>query len=417
MQVIIVGGGIAGLSAALSLHQIGVDCRVYEAVTKLEPSGLGINLQPNAVRELTALGLGEKLARAGILTAELAFYNKHGQLIWTEPRGEAAGYHWPQISISRGRLQQILLEAVHERLGPQALATGHQLASLEQRHGQVIARFTDTAGQPADEARGDLLIGADGIHSAVRRHFYPGEAAVCDGYLHYRGIVEGDPYLTGRSMAVVGHRTHRAIIYPIAALPGGKVMINWLAYTKIPTGAPPLEAWDTVADEALAVDRYRGWNFPWLDVQDLIARTERVLQLPNVDRDPIPRWSFSRVTLIGDAAHPMQPVGAQAGSQAVVDGRVLAAALIASADPLEALVRYQDQRIAAMNDMIIRNRNLGLETVLQIAEERAPDGFAKITDVLSQDELENTALSFKKAAGFDLETVNSRRSYVELERL
>ena len=162
--------------------------------------------------------------------------------------------------------------------------------------------------------------------------------------------------------------------------------------------------------------RYRGWTYPWLDVQGLFARTERVLQLPNVDRDPIPRWSFSRVTLIGDAAHPMQPVGAQAGSQAVVDGRVLAAALMASADPVEALVRYQDQRIAAMNDMIIRNRNLGLETVLQMAEERAPNGFAKITDVLSQDELENTASSFKKAAGFDLETVNSRHSYVELER-
>src|SRR6478735_6259683 len=241
MRVIIVGGGIAGLSAALSLHQIGVDCRVYEAVATLEPVGHGINLQPNAVRELTALGLGEQLADVGILTAELAFYNRHGQLIWTEPRGKAAGYKWPQISISRGKLQEILLAAVHARLGRQAL-------------------------------------------------------------------------VTGRSMVVVGHRSHRAIIYPIAALPGGKVLINWLAYTKIPSGAPPLESWDTVADKTLAVERYQGWSYPWLDVQRLFARTERVLQLPNVDRDPIPRWSFARVTLIGDAAHPMQPVGAQAGS-------------------------------------------------------------------------------------------------------
>jgi 2-polyprenyl-6-methoxyphenol hydroxylase-like FAD-dependent oxidoreductase len=112
----------------------------------------------------------------------------------------------------------------------------------------------------------------------------------------------------------------------------------------------------------------------------------------------------------------MQPVGAQAGSQAIVDGCVLAASLLANADPAEALLRYQDQRIAAMNDMIIRNRNLGLETVLQIAEERAPDGFGHITEVLSQTELESTAASFKKAAGFDLETVNSRQSYVELQR-
>ena len=286
MRVIIVGGGIAGLSTALSLHQIGVDCRVYEAVAKLEPVGHGINLQPNAVRELTALGLGEQLADVGILTAELAFYNRHGQLIWTEPRGKAAGYKWPQISISRGKLQEILLAAVHARLGRQALVTGHQLVSLAQRGDKVLAHFNDPAGRPVGEAQGDLLIGADGIHSAVRRHFYPGEAAVFDGYLHYRGIVEGDSYLTGRSMVVVGHRSHRAIIYPIASLPGGKVLINWLAYTKIPSGAPPLEAWDTVADKTLAVERYQGWSYPWLDVQGLFARTERVLQLPNVDRDP-----------------------------------------------------------------------------------------------------------------------------------
>jgi 5-methylphenazine-1-carboxylate 1-monooxygenase len=414
MQVIIVGGGIAGLSAALSLHQIGIDCRIYESVARLDPLGLGINLQPNAVRELTALGLGEALARAGILTAELAFYNKHGQLIWSEPRGKAAGYRWPQISISRGKLHEVLLGAVSERLGSRALATGHHLVGLEQRGDKVVARFTDPGGRPVAEVEGDLLIGADGIHSAVRRHFYPGEAAVFDGYLHYRGVVEGEPYLTGRSMAVVGHRTQRAIVYPIAARPDAKVMINWLAYTKIPSGAPPLEAWDTAADKAHALDRFAGWSYPWLDVRDVIARTEHVLQLPNVDRDPIPRWSFSRITLIGDAAHPMQPVGAQAGSQAVVDGRVLAASLLQYADPVEALVRYQDQRIAAMNDMIIRNRNLGLEAVLQMAEERAPDGFARITDVLTPDELETTASSFKKAAGFDVETVNSRKSYVKI---
>jgi len=416
VHVVIIGGGISGLSLALSLHQAGISCRVYDAVPVLAPLGYGINLQPNAVRELTALGLGEALARAGILTAELAFYNKHGQLIWSEPRGRAAGYRWPQISISRGKLHEVLLAAIRERLGARALATGHHLTGLEQRGDNVVARFNDPAGQPAGEAEGDLLIGADGIHSAVRRHFYPGEAAVFDGYLHYRGIVTGEPYLTGRSMAVVGHRTHRAILYPIAALPDGKVMINWLAYTKIPDGSPPLEAWDTVADGRLAVERFQGWSFPWLDVQGLFAATQRVLQLPNVDRDPIPRWSFARVTLIGDAAHPMQPVGAQAGSQAVVDGRVLAACLLQCADPVEALVRYQDQRIAAMNDMVIRNRNLGLEAVLQMAEERAPNGFVKITDVLSEDELESTASSFKKAAGFDLETVNGRQSYVQLPR-
>jgi 2-polyprenyl-6-methoxyphenol hydroxylase-like FAD-dependent oxidoreductase len=416
MQVIIVGGGISGLAQALSLHQVGIPCRVYEAVPVLAPLGYGINLQPNAVRELFALGLGEKLADAGILTQELAFYNKHGQLIWTEPRGKRAGYRWPQISISRGKLHEILLAAIDERLGAGAVMTGHRLTSFEEHSGAVMAHFSDPAGTPIAVVSGGVLIGADGIHSTVRRQFYPGEKAVFDGYLHYRGLVEAEPYLTGASMAVVGHRHHRAILYPIMKRPGGKVMINWLAYTKIPPGAPPLEAWDTAADKQACVDLFRGWTYPWIDIHGLFAATpaDLVLQLPNVDRDPIPRWSFGRVTLIGDAAHPMQPVGAQAGSQAIVDGRVLAASLIATADPVEALTRYQNERIAAMNDMIIRNRSLGLEVILQAAEERAPQGFAHIHDVLTQDELESTALDFKKAAGFDVETVNSRESFVEL---
>lgn len=414
MHVIIVGGGISGLSLALSLHQIGVSCSVFDQVAKLEPIGHGINLQPNAVRELTALGLGEELARVGILTAELAFYNKYGQRVWTEPRGRDAGYRWPQISISRGRLHEILLGAIAERLGTGAISTGHRLAHFEERGCKVIARFVDPSGQPTYETEGDLLIGADGIHSAVRQHFYPGEKAVFDGYLHYRGIVEGAPYLTGRSMVVVGHRTQRAILYPIATQPSGKMLINWLAYVRIPEGSPPLEAWDSIAEQAVAAGPFNGWSYPWLDVHGLLARTERVMQLPNIDRDPIPRWSFGRVTLIGDAAHPMQPIGAQAGSQAVVDSRVLAAALLSTRNPEEALLRYQNERITAMNDIIVRNRDFGLEAVLQLAEERAPQGFANVADVLTRDELESTAVSFKKAAGLDVETVNSRASFVEL---
>ena len=414
MHVIIIGGGISGLSLALSLHQVGIACRIYDQVAKLEPIGHGINLQPNAVRELTALGLGERLAQVGVLTAELAFYNKHGQRVWREPRGRDAGYRWPQISIGRGKLHEVLLTAIAERLGPDAIVTGHKLVGFEEREGRVVARFVDPAGAPIGEAEGDLLVGADGIHSAVRRQFYPGEKVVFDGYLHYRGIVEAAPYLTGRTMAVIGHRFHRVILYPIAARPGGKVLINWLAYTKIPHGSPPIEAWDTLADQPAAAQAFAGWTFPWLDVHALLAQTGRVMQLPNVDRDPIPRWSFGRVTLIGDAAHPMQPIGAQAGSQAVVDGRVLTAALLATKQPEEALLRYQNERIAAMNDIVIRNRNFGLESVLQLAEERAPNGFRDIADVLTRDELESTARNFKKAAGLDLETVNSRESVGDL---
>ena len=414
MHVTIIGGGISGLSLALSLHQAGIACRVYDAVPVLAPLGYGINLQPNAVRELTAIGLGERLAAVGILCQEMAFYNKYGQLVWTEPRGRKAGYRWPQISIGRGALHKVLLGAIRERLGGDAVVTGHRLTDFEERGGKVIARFADPAGQVAGEAESDILIGADGIHSTVRRHFYPGEQAVCDGYLHYRGTIEAEPYLTGASMVVVGTRHQRAILYPIAPQPGDKVTINWLAYTKIPPGAPPLESWHTTADLKACAEQYRGWTFPWVDIHGLFAATppERVLQLPNMDRDPIPRWSFSRVTLIGDAAHPMHPVGAQAGSQAVVDARVLTAALMAERDPVAALARYQGQRIQAMNEIVIRNRNLGLESVLRIADERAPNGFNRIDEVFTPDELETAARDFKQAAGLDVETVNSRDSVV-----
>ena len=308
-----------------------------------------------------------------------------------------------------------MLAAILEQLGRDSVVTGHRLTGFNERGGKVVAQFADPASKPVGEAEGDILIGADGIHSAVRQHFYKGEKTVFDGYLHYRGIVETGSYLTGASMAVVGHRHHRAIVYPVMQRPGGKVMVNWLAYTKIPPGAPSLEAWDTAADKEACVDRYKGWAYPWLDLHGLFAKTpaEHVLQLPNVDRDPIPRWSFGRVTLIGDAAHPMQPVGAQAGSQAVVDGRVVAASLMTTRDPVEALTRYQNGRIAAMNDMIIRNRNLGLESILRAAEERAPQGFKHIHDVLSREELESTAINFKRAAGFDVETVNSRELFVD----
>jgi 5-methylphenazine-1-carboxylate 1-monooxygenase len=414
MKVIVVGGGIGGLSLALSLHQAGIDPYVFESAPAFPFLGLGINIQPHAVRELTELGLGEELARNSVATAELVYFNKHGQLIWSEPRGLAAGYRWPQHSVARGELQRLLLAAAQARLCPDRIRTGHHLAAFEARADGVIARFTDRAtGRAVAEVEADVLVGADGIHSAVRRAFSPQETLHYEGIINYRGVTTAEPYLSGATQALVGHRDQRFVVYPVRRLPDGRCLINWICVVRTSDPMMPLEEWGVRTDKAFILEKYAKWKFPWLDIPKLVEATPDVFVFPDVDRDPLPQWSFGRVTMVGDAAHPMLPVGAQAGSQAIVDGRVLAAALVRSADPVEALQHYERERMDAMNGMILRNRRLGPETVMQLAEERAPDGFSNISAVLSTDELNEASTSFKRAAGFDVETVNTRPSYLQ----
>jgi 5-methylphenazine-1-carboxylate 1-monooxygenase len=414
MKVIVVGGGIGGLSLALSLHQIGADADVFESAPAFQFLGLGINVQPHAVRELTELGLGEQLARNSIATAELAYFNKHGQLIWSEPRGLAAGYRWPQHSVSRGELQRLLLDAARARLGPDRIRTGHHLADFEVRSEGVRARFIDrSTGRDVATVEGDVLVGADGIHSAVRHAFSSQERLHYDGVINYRGVTAAAPYLGGATMVIVGHRDQRFVSYPIRRLPDGRCLINWICVARTPEPMMPLEEWGIRADKAPILERYANWTFDWLDIPKLVEATDNIFIFPDVDRDPLPQWSYGQVTMVGDAAHPMLPVGAQAGSQAIVDGRVLAAALARCADPVEALRHYEQERMDAMNGMILRNRRLGPETVMQLAEERAPGGFSDICTVLSAEELQEAAISFKRAAGFDVDTVNTRPSYLQ----
>lgn len=415
MKVIVVGGGIGGLSLALTLHQIGFEPHVFESAPAIQFLGLGINVQPHAVRELTELGLGDALAGMSIETAELAFYNKHGQCIWSEPRGRAAGYRWPQHSVSRGELQRMLLDAAQTRLGRERVRTGHHLAGFETRGDRVIARFIDRmTGREVAQVEGDILVGADGIHSAVRRTFSPHEELHYEGFINYRGVTAGPAYLTGATMVICGHREQRFVSYPIRKLDDGRCLINWICLTRTADRMAPPEEWGVRADRSQVIAKFAAWKFPWLDIPALIDATEDVFQFPDVDRDPMSQWSFGRVTMVGDAAHPMLPVGAQAGSQAIVDGRVLAAALLRFDDPVQAFRSYERERMDAMNGMILRNRRLGPETVMQMAEERAPDGFSDISAVLTSDELEEASISFKRAAGFDVETVNTRPSYLPL---
>jgi 2-polyprenyl-6-methoxyphenol hydroxylase-like FAD-dependent oxidoreductase len=412
-RVIVIGGGIGGLSLALSLHQAGIKVRVYEAVRDPLPLGVGINLQPTAVRELTELGLGDALVETGISTQCLNLCNKFGQLIHSEPRGLAAGYHWPQISIHRGALQLLLLRAVRERIGGENVRTGARLTAFEQDSEGVRAQFSDEEDGSELSERADILVGADGIHSAMRRHLYPGEAEPRFAHqILWRAAVESQPFLDGRTMIIAGHLHQRIVVYPIGMAAGGKLLTNWICQMTVPGRAPSPENWNRRVEKEEVLSAFARWRFDWLDLPALVERSHDIYEFPLVDRDPIPAWSFGYVTLLGDAAHPMQPIGSQAGSQAILDARVLTRALATTDDPIAALERYDAERRPAMNDIILRNRNLGPEAAMQLAEERAPNGFASIEDVISRHELDGIVRSFAVAAGLDVNTVNHRPSFV-----
>ena len=418
MKALVIGGGIGGLSLALSLHQAGIAVRIYEAVSDPAPLGVGINLQPTAVRELTELGLGDMLAQTGIATEELSYFNKLGQLVWNEPRGVAAGYKWPQYSIHRGELQLMLLRAVRARIGEQNFCSGLRLINFEQNHRRINATLgTSSSATVSDEA--DVLIGADGIHSTVRRQLYPDEGEPrFAGQVLWRAAVDAEPFLGGRTMIVAGHLKQRIIAYPMArGVKPGQLLTNWVCQMAVTEGGPQREDWNRRVSKERVSTAFKKWRFPWLDVPDLINCTPEIFEFPLVDRDPVPAWTFGRVTLLGDAAHPMQPIGSQAGTQAIIDARVLTAALLAESDPIEALRRYDAERRPIMNDIVLRNRRFGPEAALQLAEERAPTGFQRIDDIISQQERKTIAASFSSAAGLDVETVNGRASFVPSERV
>lgn len=418
MKAIVIGGGISGLTMALSLHQAGIPVRIYEMAREVKPLGVGINLQPNAVRELTELGLGDELADLGTATRALCFFNKHGQPIWREPRGRAAGFNWPQYSIHRGRLQVMLAEAVRKRIGAKNLRTGHCCSKFEQRGNKIVAWFTGRgSGDLVAEDEADILIGADGIHSAIRRHLYPaeGEPAFA-GQLLWRAAVVAPPFLAGSTMAIAGHFHQRFVVYPIGPVSGApdKLLTNWIAQMTVAIEAPPREDWNRKVPMEKFFDAFSSWRFDWLDVPQMIEATDEFFEFPLVDRHPVQQWSFGRVTLIGDAAHPMQPIGSQAGSQAIVDARILTAALLANRDPVAALAAYDQQRRPAMNEVTLRNRSFGPEAAMQLVEERAPEGFARIEDVISRAELEEISRAFHMAAGLDPAALNDRPSFVPL---
>lgn len=415
MKVAIVGAGIGGLALALQLHRAGIACEVFEASEAIRPLGVGINLLPHAVAELAALGLGEGLAATGIETAALAYYNQHGQRIWYEPRGLAAGYPVPQYSIHRGAFQMLLYAAVLERIGAHNVHTGRVLETVLQcgsglmDAGREPAVFTtrSRADDTVTEHRAEVLVGADGIHSAVRRAFYPlGDAPRFSRRMLWRGVTEAAPYLDGRTMFMAGHQDQKFVCYPVSEplRREGRSLINWIAELRVPGAdddAPPKSDWNNRVEASVFADRFAGWRWDWIDIPAVIAGAEAIFEFPMVDKDPLPGWTRGRVTLLGDAAHPMYPIGSNGSAQAIMDTRALTDALVQFENPAMALREYEAERLPRTVGIVLRNRMNGPEQVMQLAHERAPAGFVDIEAVVPHAELAAIALRYKQLAGFD----------------
>ncbi|MFI6604179.1 flavin-dependent oxidoreductase [Nonomuraea sp. NPDC050536] len=397
MRILIVGGGIGGLAAALSLHAAGfTEITVTESVEEIRPLGVGINLLPHAVRELTELGLGEQLEETGRATAELTYFDRHGGLIWSEPRGLAAGYHWPQFSIHRGELQMLLLREVEARGVP--VLTGRRLTRFD----EAEAEFADgsTLGF-------DLLVGADGIRSTVRAWLYPDEGPPpWNGLVLWRGTTNAQPFLSGRSMIMAGDGERKFVAYPIK-----DGLINWIAERPVVGEAADRGDWNRRVPAQEILPHFEQWRFDWLDVPGLIAGAEAIYEYPMVDRDPLPRWTYGRVTLLGDAAHAMYPIGSNGASQAILDARALAFHLARSSDVGHALPAYEQDRREPTTALCLANRQMGPEIVMKLVHERAPDGFTDIEQVLPRAEREAIAASYKRLAGFHPDLLNQRPSY------
>ena len=410
--VIIAGAGPGGLTTALTLQARGIPALVFESVSALKPLGVGINLLPHAVRVLDELGLNNKLDEVAIQTAELCYYNKFGQRIWAEPRGRAAGYAYPQYSIHRGVLQMLLYETAQERLssmeGRSALQTDHTLVAWQEESDGILVRFQHRDGT-IEEILGSCLVAADGIHSAARRQLYPNEGdPIYSGRILWRATSVADPFLSGRTMIMAGHQNQKFVCYPIspAHARASKALINWVAELNVPDWNRPKQDWNRQVDKSRFAEPFQSWCFDWLDVPALIDNAEVIYEYPLVDRNPLPRWSHGRMTLLGDAAHPMYPVGSNGASQAILDAEALANALLRNEDIIQALAEYDAERRPPTASIVLANRQNGPEQVMQLAEERAPQGFANIHDVISQQELEGIAARYKQTAGFSVAQVN-----------
>jgi 2-polyprenyl-6-methoxyphenol hydroxylase-like FAD-dependent oxidoreductase len=410
MKVAIAGAGIGGLTLGLMLHERGIEVEIFEAVNEIKPLGVGINLLPHASQQLLQLGLEECLAERGIETSTLAYFNKLGQEIWREPRGRAAGYPYPQFSIHRGELQMALLDTAVKRIGEGHIHAGHAFRAFEQVGDKVISTFTRRADNTEVLIESDVMVGADGIHSAVRRFLYPtGDEPRFSGRMLWRAVTEAEPYMDGRSMFMAGHQDQKFVCYPISEplRQKGRSLINWIAELRVPNGELPKTDWNRKVDKSVFEEPFQTWKWDWIDIPSVINGASEIYEFPLVDRDPLPRWTFGRVTLLGDAAHPMYPIGSNGSAQAILDARYLSDCLATDPNTLYALREYEAERLPRTAGIVLRNRMNGPEQVMQMAEEKAPNGFRHVNDVIPQETLEAISLRYKRLAGFDKDSLKS----------
>ena len=410
MTVLIAGSGIAGLTMGLTLHQMGIPFRIFEAVPKIKPLGVGINIQPNAVRELFDLGLEKALDRCGVRTKEYGFFTKTGLEIWTEKRGIDAGYNWPQFSLHRGKLQVELYNALIERAGPNAIATGHAATGYEQSEDGVLLHVS---GPEGPTIKGSVLLAADGINSAIRAQMYPFEGEpIWNGCVLWRATSMGKPFRSGASMVLAGHDDIRFVAYPISAPDPhtGDAEINWIAEIR----RDPGEGWrkadyNAASDISTFLPTFSEWNFDWLDCPRLIQSAEKVFEYPMVDRDPLPHWTDGRVTLMGDAAHPAYPVGSNGASQAIVDARIIGSMFQKHGINNQALEAFENRVRPQMTKVVQANRSGGgPDGVMQMVEDRCGGTFKNIEDVIAHSELAAHAEKYKALAGFSIQELNEQ---------
>ncbi len=410
-HVIIAGGGIGGLATALTLHQIGVPCIVYEAVREMRPLGVGINLQPNAVRELADLGIGEaELDRVGLPAKEWALVGLNGNDIYSEPRGKLAGYKWPQYAVHRGQFHMLLHAKVMERIGPDAVRLASRVTGYRKNSGGGVTALVEHVDGSTAQAQGALLIGADGIHSAIRAQMHPRQPPIhWGGAVMWRGTTMGKPIRSGASFVGLGTHRQRVVFYPISHPDPatGLSIINWIAEVTMDNAEGWKQSgWFRQVPTSDFAHHFDGWVWDWLDVPAMIRGADVVFENPMIDRDPVPTWRDGPVLLLGDAAHAMYPTGSNGGSQAIVDARILGAAMIEHGATAEALAAYDEKLCGPISQLILRNRGAGPFGLLNLVDERCGGTFDKIDDVVPEKERKEFMAGYKAAAGFAIEALN-----------